>query len=74
MEFLGETYWKPPMPRLYAWVMTVATVPAITLVLFGIGCFDSVRHALGRYAATRCEALRKARSRCPAESLPRASG
>jgi 4-amino-4-deoxy-L-arabinose transferase-like glycosyltransferase len=22
MEFLGRTYWKPPMPLLYAWVMT----------------------------------------------------
>jgi 4-amino-4-deoxy-L-arabinose transferase-like glycosyltransferase len=37
MEFLGQTYWKPPMPRLYAWVMTLATVPGITLLLFGIG-------------------------------------
>jgi 4-amino-4-deoxy-L-arabinose transferase-like glycosyltransferase len=35
--FLGETYWRPPMPRAYAWVMTAATVPTITLVLFGIG-------------------------------------
>lgn len=37
MEFLGRTYWKPPMPRGYAWLMTVATVPAITLVLAVIG-------------------------------------
>ncbi len=37
MEFLGQTYWKPPMPRLYAWVMTLATVPGITLLLFVIG-------------------------------------
>ena len=37
MEFLGETYWKPPMPRLYAPVMTLATVPLVTLVLFGVG-------------------------------------
>lgn len=37
MEFLGYTYWKPPMPRLYAWVMTLATVPGITLILAGIG-------------------------------------
>jgi 4-amino-4-deoxy-L-arabinose transferase-like glycosyltransferase len=37
MEFLGQTYWKPPMPRLYAWVMTLATVPGITLLLFGVG-------------------------------------
>jgi 4-amino-4-deoxy-L-arabinose transferase-like glycosyltransferase len=37
MEFLGQTYWKPPMPRLYAWVMTLATVPGITLVLCALG-------------------------------------
>ena len=37
MEFLGQTYWKPPMPRLYAWVMTLATVPGVTLLLFAVG-------------------------------------
>jgi hypothetical protein len=37
MEFLGQTYWKPPMPRLYAWVMTAGSVPGITLLLFLIG-------------------------------------
>ena len=37
MEFLGDTYWKPPMPRLYAWVMTLATVPSVTLLLFALG-------------------------------------
>ena len=37
MEFLGRTYWKPPMPRLYAWVMTLATVPSVTLLLFALG-------------------------------------
>jgi len=47
MEFLGETYWKPPMPRLYAWVMTLATVPLVTLALFALGAFDSLRHTLG---------------------------
>lgn len=34
MEFLGQTYFKAPMPRLYPWVMTLATVPTITVVLF----------------------------------------
>jgi 4-amino-4-deoxy-L-arabinose transferase-like glycosyltransferase len=43
MEFLGQTYWKPPMPRGYAWVMTAATVPSITLLLFAVGLIDSVR-------------------------------
>lgn len=37
MEFFGQTYWKPPMPRLYAPVMTAATVPLITLALFLVG-------------------------------------
>jgi hypothetical protein len=59
MEFLGTTYWKPPMPRLYAWVMTLATVPGITLLLFGIGLFDSARNALGRHATRVGEWLAK---------------
>ena len=37
MEFLGRTYWKPPMPLGYAWVLTLASVPAITLALFVLG-------------------------------------
>jgi 4-amino-4-deoxy-L-arabinose transferase-like glycosyltransferase len=41
MEFLGQTYWKPPMPRLYAWVMTLATVPGVTLLLFAVGIVAS---------------------------------
>jgi 4-amino-4-deoxy-L-arabinose transferase-like glycosyltransferase len=45
MAFLGRTYWKPPMPRPYAWVMTVATVPVVTLLLFVLGAGDSVRSA-----------------------------
>jgi hypothetical protein len=45
MAFLGHTYWKPPMPRLYAWLMTLGTVPAITLVLVALGLFDSARAA-----------------------------
>ena len=42
MEFLGRTYWKPPMPRLYAWIMTLGTVPGITLLLFLLGLALSV--------------------------------
>ncbi|MDX2055067.1 MAG: glycosyltransferase family 39 protein [Polyangiaceae bacterium] len=37
MEFLGQTYWKPPMPHGYAWVMTLGTVPLVTLTLFTVG-------------------------------------
>lgn len=37
MEFLGQTYWRPPFPRTYAPLMTLATVPATTLVLAASG-------------------------------------
>jgi 4-amino-4-deoxy-L-arabinose transferase-like glycosyltransferase len=37
MEFLGRTYWEPPMPRGYAWLMTAATVPLVTLLLAAVG-------------------------------------
>jgi len=46
MVFLGETYWRPPMPRAYVWVMTAATVPAVTLLLFFIGAASRVRAML----------------------------
>jgi 4-amino-4-deoxy-L-arabinose transferase-like glycosyltransferase len=37
MELFGRNYFEPPMPRSYAFVMTLATVPAITLLAFAIG-------------------------------------
>jgi hypothetical protein len=37
MEFLGETYFQPPMPRLYAPLMSLATVPFITIALGCVG-------------------------------------
>ncbi len=37
IEFLGQTYFQPPFPRSYAWVMTATTVPAVTLLLSAIG-------------------------------------
>lgn len=37
MELLGRTYWKPPMPRAYAPLMTLATVPGTTLLLSAVG-------------------------------------
>ena len=37
MEYLGRNYYEPPMPRSYAFLMTAATVPAITLVLSMLG-------------------------------------
>ena len=48
MEFLGRTYWKAPMPRLYAWVMTLGTVPGITLLLFVLGLGEALRRSFGQ--------------------------
>jgi 4-amino-4-deoxy-L-arabinose transferase-like glycosyltransferase len=48
MEFLGHTYWKPPMPLGYAWLMTLATVPLVTLVLGAVGAGMAVGNELGR--------------------------
>lgn len=41
MEFLGRTYWKPPMPLSYASVMTLATVPLVTLALSVTGLLSA---------------------------------
>jgi 4-amino-4-deoxy-L-arabinose transferase-like glycosyltransferase len=40
MEFLHVNYWKAPSPPLYMPVMILATVPAVTLLLFVIGLGD----------------------------------
>lgn len=52
MEFLGRNYWTPPMPRTYAFVMTAATVPAVTLALFAAGLCAGARERL-RYPLAR---------------------
>ncbi|MBW2457770.1 MAG: glycosyltransferase family 39 protein [Deltaproteobacteria bacterium] len=46
MEFLGRNYWQPPMPRAYAFVMTAATVPVVTLLCFVIGLGAALRRDL----------------------------
>jgi 4-amino-4-deoxy-L-arabinose transferase-like glycosyltransferase len=60
MEFLGTTYWKPPMPRAYAWVMTLGTVPLVTLLLFGVGAvrafFAAIERAREQRSALAVEA------------------
>jgi len=43
MEFLGRNYWTPPMPRTYAWIMTAATVPAVSLALALAGLCARIR-------------------------------
>jgi len=47
MEFLGKNYWIAPMPRAYAWVMTLGTVPGVTLLLFAVGFTSRARVWLG---------------------------
>lgn len=59
MEFLGRTYFEPPFPRSYAPVMTLATVPGITLLLFGLGGlrfgFEFWQRNLARWQAWRAK-------------------
>jgi 4-amino-4-deoxy-L-arabinose transferase-like glycosyltransferase len=45
MEFLGRTYFEPPMPLGYAWLMTAATVPLVTLALAVVGAVTALRKA-----------------------------
>ncbi len=51
IEFLGKNYFGPPSPTSYAPVMILATVPAITLALFGLGAFDRARSLVRRIVA-----------------------
>jgi hypothetical protein len=48
MEYLGVNYWRPPMPRSYAFVMTAVTVPVVTLAAFGVGVVVTVRRDFAR--------------------------
>ncbi len=48
MEFLGRNYFEPPLPTSYAFVMTAATVPVTTLVLFVVGVARALRARVGR--------------------------
>lgn len=67
MEFLGRTYWKPPMPLGYAWLMTAATVPLVTLVLFAVGLVSGVENALGPRLARLWQRLGKPRDPVPVD-------
>ncbi len=56
MAFLGRTYWKPPMPLGYAWLMTLATVPLVTLALAAVGAgvaVDGELRTFGGRSASR---------------------
>jgi 4-amino-4-deoxy-L-arabinose transferase-like glycosyltransferase len=63
MEYFGRTYWRPPMPRSYAFVMTAATVPLTTLAVFVVGLVARLRQSLAPFwapaaARPRADALR----------------
>jgi 4-amino-4-deoxy-L-arabinose transferase-like glycosyltransferase len=51
IEFLGKNYFDPPSPKAYLPVMVVATVPTITLLLFGVGAYDRGKDGVGRLVA-----------------------
>ncbi len=51
MEFLHVNYWKAPSPPAYMPVMIVATVPAVTLVLFFAGLGERAKIAWLRVRA-----------------------
>src|ERR1019366_3397122 len=59
IEFLGKNYYAAPSPRSYAPVMILATVPAITLVLFAIGAYDRARLAVMRLYAWAVKSTQK---------------
>jgi 4-amino-4-deoxy-L-arabinose transferase-like glycosyltransferase len=71
IEFLGHTYFEPPFPRSYAWLMTLATVPASTLWLAAIGAFASVRRYLRE---RRDRARQRSATELPKESPPEPTG
>ncbi len=57
LEFLGETYFRPPFPRGYAWAMTAATLPAITLGLAAFGFAARARAFAAAWWASRGRGL-----------------
>ncbi|HWO07863.1 MAG TPA: glycosyltransferase family 39 protein [Polyangiaceae bacterium] len=57
MEYFGHTYFEPPFPRSYAWVMTLATVPGITLLLAGCGGAVAAGRVYGGWRAGRAQAV-----------------
>lgn len=51
IEYLHKNYFGPPSPRSYAPVMIAATVPTVTLALFGIGIVSRVKVTVTRLRA-----------------------
>jgi 4-amino-4-deoxy-L-arabinose transferase-like glycosyltransferase len=59
IEFLGKNYFGPPSPKSYLPVMVLATVPAVTLLLFGVGAVDRAIVGLRRLDAWARRLLRR---------------
>ena len=51
IEYLGKNYFGPPSPKSYLPVMVLATVPTVTLLLFGIGAYDRAAAEVRRLVA-----------------------
>jgi len=51
IEYLGKNYFGPPSPPSYAPVLVLATVPAITILLFSIGAADRLKVISARLVA-----------------------
>ncbi|HEU4534355.1 MAG TPA: glycosyltransferase family 39 protein, partial [Polyangiaceae bacterium] len=51
IEFFGTSYFRPPFPRSYAWAMTAATLPVITLALAAFGFAARARPLLALVAS-----------------------
>ncbi len=60
IEFLGRNYFGPPSPKAYLPVMVLATVPTITLVLFGVGAVERAAAATRRLVSWARETLGQA--------------
>jgi len=59
MEFLGKNYFGPPSPKGYLPLMVLATVPGVTLLLFGLGAVDRAIAAFRRLSAWARRLLRQ---------------
>ncbi|HEU4403739.1 MAG TPA: glycosyltransferase family 39 protein [Polyangiaceae bacterium] len=57
IEFLGTTYFRPPFPRSYAWVMTAASLPLVTMVLAAIGLAAGARALVAAATTARAREL-----------------
>jgi hypothetical protein len=51
IEYLGHNVFGPPLPKSYLPVLVLATVPTVTLALFGVGAVDRAVIAGRRLAA-----------------------